>query len=99
MLAGRPSPHPQPFRPVLRGRLLTGRGSRFLHHVAGGGGGHGTVADQPLWWPPGKVAGRHLGPYLAAHDEGGAAAVSHLPEAGGMPVQVDLEREILLPVG
>ena len=30
---------PQPFKPVLRGRLLTGKGERYMHHVAGGGGG------------------------------------------------------------
>jgi sulfide:quinone oxidoreductase len=59
---------PEPFRPVLHGRLLTARGERFMHHVAGGGGGDGTVADEALWSPPGKVAGRRLGPYLAARE-------------------------------
>jgi sulfide:quinone oxidoreductase len=59
---------PQPFRPVLRGRLLTGHGERFLHHVAGGGGGEGTVSDHALWSPGGKVAGRRLAPYLAARE-------------------------------
>jgi sulfide:quinone oxidoreductase len=59
---------PAPFRPVLRGRLLTGRGERFMYHVAGGGGGEGTVADRALWSPPGKIAGRRLAPYLAARD-------------------------------
>jgi hypothetical protein len=52
---------------VLRGRLLTGHGERYMHHVAGGGGG--SVADHTLWWPPSKVAGRRLAPYLAARDE------------------------------
>lgn len=59
---------PQPFRPVLRGRLLTGHGERFMHHVAGGGGGEGTVSDHALWSPGGKVAGRRLAPYLAARE-------------------------------
>jgi sulfide:quinone oxidoreductase len=95
-----PSVRPRPFRPVLRGQLLTGRAREvWMRHTGAGGGGDGDVSDRPLWWPPGKVAGRHLGPYLAARDDGGAAAVSHLPEAGGLPVQVDLERDILLPVG
>jgi sulfide:quinone oxidoreductase len=79
---------PEPFRPVLRGRLLTGRGSRFLHHVAGGGGGDGTAADQPLWWPPGKVAGRRLSPYLAARDQ--TARGGPAPAPAGVAVQVDL---------
>src|SRR3954468_18559275 len=80
---------PRPFRPVLRGRLLTGRSERFMHHVAGGGGGEGTVADHALWWPPGKVAGRRLAPYLAERD-GIAAGPRSGPEGAGVAVQVDL---------
>jgi sulfide:quinone oxidoreductase len=95
-----PTVRPRPFRPVLRGQLLTGRaGEVWMRHDGAGGGGEGDVSDRPLWWPPGKVAGRHLGPYLAERDAGGAAVVSRLPEAGGLPVQVDLERQLLLPVG
>jgi hypothetical protein len=22
---------------------------------------------EPLWWPPAKIAGRYLGPFLASH--------------------------------
>ena len=77
---------PQPFRPVLRGRLITGRDSRWLRHEAGGGGGEGTVSDSALWWPPGKIAGRRLAPYLAGRDVGVAE-----PEAPvGVAVQADL---------
>jgi sulfide:quinone oxidoreductase len=83
---------PEPFRPVLRGRLLIGRGERFLHHVAGGGGGEGTVADHALWWPPGKVAGRRLAPYLAERD--GTTGSRPAPEEVGVAVQVDLTREL-----
>ena len=86
---------PEPFRPVLRGRLLTGRSERFLHHVAGGGGGEGTVADHALWWPPGKVAGRRLAPYLAERD--GTAAGAPAPREPGVAVQVDLTRELAAP--
>src|SRR5207244_3681370 len=43
---------PRPFRPVLRGKLLTGRGSRFLHHALAGGGGDGRASDFSLWFPP-----------------------------------------------
>jgi sulfide:quinone oxidoreductase len=84
---------PEPFRPVLRGRLLTGRSERFLHHVAGGGGGEGTVADHALWWPPGKVAGRRLAPYLAERD-GTPVGTRSAPEGAGVAVQVDLTREL-----
>ena len=61
-------PRPAPFDPVLRALLLTGGKPRFLHaHVARGGEEHDgdQVADEPLWWPPAKIAARELGPYLA----------------------------------
>jgi sulfide:quinone oxidoreductase len=83
---------PRPFKPVLRGRLMTGDGERFMHHVAGGGGGHGEVADHALWWPPGKVAGRRLAPYLAERDE--ASQLGEEPAPAGVAVQIDLAREL-----
>ena len=55
---------PEPYRPVLRGALLTGAQPRYLH--AGPGSGPGEISERPLWWPPSKIAARHLGPYLAA---------------------------------
>jgi sulfide:quinone oxidoreductase len=82
----------QPFKPVLRGRLLTGHGERYMHHVAGGGGGGGEVADHTLWWPPSKVAGRRLAPYLAERDE--AARLGHEPAPAGLAIQTDLAREL-----
>jgi len=81
-----------PFRPVLRGRLLTGRGPRYLRHDASGGGGEGEVATHTLWWPPGKINGRYLAPWLAARDE--ETITDHLPQSGGLAVQTDLHREI-----
>jgi sulfide:quinone oxidoreductase len=62
---------PQPFRPVLRGLLLVGRAQRFLRSpIAGGFGDISEVERVPLWWPPSKVAARHLDAYLAiAHGE------------------------------
>jgi sulfide:quinone oxidoreductase len=83
---------PQPFRPVLRGRLLTARGEHFMHHVAGGGGGDGHASEHALWWPPSKIAGRRLGPYLAERDE--AVRLGEEPPAAGLAVQTDLEREL-----
>jgi sulfide:quinone oxidoreductase len=57
---------PSPFRPVLRGLLLTGEPPEFLRaDLTGGGGDSFAASAQPLWWPPGKVAGRYLAPYLA----------------------------------
>jgi sulfide:quinone oxidoreductase len=56
---------PQPFRPVLRGVLLTGRGKRWIRRDLEGAE-EGETQRHALWWPPTKVAGRHLAPYLAA---------------------------------
>jgi sulfide:quinone oxidoreductase len=60
---------PTPYRPVLRGKLMTGGRDRFLRHRVAGGKGSGDVSEQPLWWPPTKVAGRYLSPYLLDRDE------------------------------
>jgi sulfide:quinone oxidoreductase len=61
---------PRPYRPVLRGVLLTGREMRHLVHDPGG---VSEVSDELLWWPPGKIAGRRLSPYLAERLELAAA--------------------------
>jgi sulfide:quinone oxidoreductase len=57
---------PAPFRPVLSGLLLDPRGPRLLDGDAAAGSRGGGLADAPMWWPPSKVAARHLAPYLAA---------------------------------
>lgn len=54
-----------PYAPVLRGRLLTGHHDRFLRRDEEARATE--VAAEPLWWPPTKVSGRHLAPYLEAH--------------------------------
>lgn len=55
---------PEPFAPVLRGLMLTGLTPRFMRAELGRL--ESTVDTEPLWWPPGKIAGRHLGPFLAS---------------------------------
>jgi sulfide:quinone oxidoreductase len=57
---------PSPFRPLLRGMLLTGIAPTYLRaRITGTFPDHGELAANPLWWPPTKIAGRYLGPYLA----------------------------------
>ena len=65
---------PRPFAPVLRGLLLTGGAPLYLRAELDPRGvrratGHRRLASRAsshaLWWPPGKVAGRYLAPYLA----------------------------------
>jgi sulfide:quinone oxidoreductase len=77
---------PQPFRPVLRGLLLTGSSPRYMRaEVSGGRGGRWEVSEHALWWPPSKIAGHWLAPYLALrHDE-----LEHAP--AGLPVEVSVE--------
>jgi len=75
---------PTPFRPILRGMLLTGGEPQWLRSAPAGGGGEARVAHEALWWPPAKVAGDYLAPWLAEH-----AHVDHPPE-GDRAVAVDV---------
>lgn len=54
-----------PFRPVLRGKLLTGSESLNLRSEVAGGAGDSEASADALWWPPHKVSGRYLAPWLA----------------------------------
>jgi sulfide:quinone oxidoreductase len=84
-LAGAPV-EPHPFRPVLRGLLLTGDTPRFMRaEVSGGHGEDWAVSESALWWPPAKIAGRYLSPYLALrHGE-------FERPGGGVPIEVALD--------
>jgi sulfide:quinone oxidoreductase len=56
-----------PQSPVLRGLLWSGDGDQFLRRDLAGGRDEslGTVSvATALWWPPDKVAGRFLAPFL-----------------------------------
>jgi sulfide:quinone oxidoreductase len=83
---------PQPFRPVLRGVLLTGRGQAWMRNAPAGGDGEGEAQRRALFWPPTKIAGRYLSPYLAERDR--AQAVGEVPQPSGQPVELDLERDL-----
>jgi sulfide:quinone oxidoreductase len=83
---------PRPFRPILRGMMLTGRGKEWMRHEPGGGAGEGSAVRRALWWPPTKIAGRYLSPYLAALQ--GTDTVDESPRPDGHAVELDLEREL-----
>jgi sulfide:quinone oxidoreductase len=79
---------PEPFRPVLRGLLLTGEAPTFLRAELGGGTGDTSLAtSELLWWPPGKIVGRYLAPFLA---ERAGAILAPPAEADALPVDVEL---------
>ena len=59
---------PQPFRPVLRGRLLTGHGAQYLEHPRNDEPGAGPTPMPRLWSAAHKVDGRYLSPWLAELD-------------------------------
>jgi sulfide:quinone oxidoreductase len=86
---------PQPFRPVLRGRLLTGDDAQSMTSSPAGGGGNGEIASRALWAPARKVDGRYLSAHLAAQP-GFERRAAHIDvdipvpaTAGGAPLSLD----------
>jgi sulfide:quinone oxidoreductase len=76
-----------PFRPVLRGLLLTGMTPRYLRAQVGTA--ESIVDTEALWWPPAKIAGRYLAPFLAARL--GLPETLTRPSAEAIAVEVDLD--------
>jgi sulfide:quinone oxidoreductase len=76
--------HAEPFRPVLRGKLLTGGESLSMRAEIAGGGGEGTASEEYLWWPPHKVSGRYLAPWLAGE------SIHTEPEPPERPLEVEV---------
>ncbi|HEX9350806.1 MAG TPA: FAD-dependent oxidoreductase [Gaiellaceae bacterium] len=79
---------PKPFTPVLRGLLLTGLSPRYLRAEPGK---HSSIVEtEPLWWPPAKIVGRHLAPFLAAH-MGLSDAPPRVEEGKAIEIEVELD--------
>ena len=79
---------PAPYHPVLRGLLLTGFVPRYLRTDLRAG--TSVVDTEALWWPPAKVVGRYLAPFLAAQ----LGLVASRPEAarsGAVEVEIELD--------
>jgi sulfide:quinone oxidoreductase len=78
---------PAPFQPMLRGMLFTGDEPIYMRSGVPDVDPDVPGAWYPLWWPPTKVAGHYLGPYLSEHgDEGRFGA----PPVGFVDVDVPL---------
>jgi sulfide:quinone oxidoreductase len=84
---------PRPFSPVLRGVLLTGAEPRFLHSDLERSGGT-WVSTEPLWWPPAKIVGRYLSPFLAGIT--GTRAADSEPPGTGIAVNVELDASAVM---
>ena len=80
---------PQPFRPVLRGMLIVGGETISMEHPLGGGAGEGAASSDYLWWPPHKVSGRYLAPWLAD----GTVHADPTPPSRPLEVEVALPHE------
>jgi sulfide:quinone oxidoreductase len=74
-----------PCAPVLRGLLLTGMAPRFIRSEEDSS----VVDTQPLWWPPAKIVGRYLSPFLA--QQLGLSACPVEPPSEAVPVEVALD--------
>ncbi|MGI8624148.1 MAG: hypothetical protein ACR2NB_11855 [Solirubrobacteraceae bacterium] len=81
---------PQPFRPILRGVLLTGGPARYLRaDISDGPSDDAVISEEALWWPPDKISGRYLAPYLSSR-VGDAADVMPQGEHA-IPVEIALD--------
>ncbi len=81
---------PHPFRPVLRGLLLTGAEPQYLRRDLSGGEEPDWASSSPIWWPPTKIVGRRLAPFLASLT-GEAPVADVAPPSGGLSVEVALD--------
>jgi sulfide:quinone oxidoreductase len=87
---------PHPFRPVLRGLLLTGGEPQYLRHDLSDGDVADWASSAPIWWPPTKIVGRRLAPFLATLT--GEVPVDDLEPPPGLPVDVALDAARLGPL-
>jgi sulfide:quinone oxidoreductase len=74
---------PAPFRPVLRGLLLTSGAPLYLHSRPSG---QSVASARALWSPPEKVAGRYVAPYLATARPariGASPMLERVPDVAG----------------
>ncbi|MGZ6709476.1 MAG: NAD(P)/FAD-dependent oxidoreductase [Solirubrobacteraceae bacterium] len=81
----------RPFEPVLKGVLYTEGEPTYLRATLDG---HGSEPRAyAMWWPPSKIAGRYLAPYLAIR--GGAPRAPEVrPEQDAIPVTIDIPRAV-----
>ena len=77
---------PSPFHPVLRGLLLTGTEPRYLRTDLVEETSEASL--EYLWWPPAKIVGRYLAPFLAGFTD--TDVVTDLGSESGVPVEVEL---------
>jgi sulfide:quinone oxidoreductase len=82
---------PRAFSPVLQGVLYTDREPAYLRGPDGGEGP--SPRAYSMWWPPSKIAGRYLSPYLTIR-AGAPRAPEVRPAADVVPVAVDVPHAV-----
>jgi CBS domain-containing protein len=89
---------PCPFRPVLRGLLLTGGDPAYLRHDPHDAGASDWASTAPIWWPPSKIVSRRLTTFLGSiSDEPEETLVP--PGASRVEVDVPLDRAAVARIG
>jgi sulfide:quinone oxidoreductase len=83
---------PTPFRPVLRGRMLTSGAPIYLQSRPSG---QSLASARALWSPPEKIAGRYLAPYLASARPSRIAAAPLAERVPAAPPSDDGARDAL----
>jgi sulfide:quinone oxidoreductase len=78
---------PRPFEPMLKGVLYTDGEPAYLRAPTAAGAP--APRAYSMWWPPSKIAGRHLAPYLALR-AGAPRAPELRPGGEGVAVSVDV---------
>ena len=81
---------PRPFDPVIQGVLFTDADPAYLQApLADTAAAPSEPRAFSLWWPPSKIAGRHLSPYLAIR--AGAPRTPEIrPDADCIRISVDV---------
>jgi sulfide:quinone oxidoreductase len=80
---------PEAFEPILRGKLITGGETMSMTANVASGDSRGFASPDYLWWPPFKVSGRYLTPWLAGEEQ----PAEPVPPMRSMDVEVALPRE------
>jgi sulfide:quinone oxidoreductase len=81
---------PRPFKPVLRGLLVTGGVPSYLRAELDRDADPTSEASvTPLWWPPAKIVGHHLAPFLARL--AGTEPPAEVSAGSVVPVEVELD--------
>jgi sulfide:quinone oxidoreductase len=84
---------PRPFRPVIQGVLFTDREPAYLQAPLGEAPDAADPRSFSMWWPPSKIAGRHLSPYLTIRG-GAPRAPETRPDRDLVPISVDVEQAV-----